>query len=145
MHHFVQKIGSKAAAREAPRARVFELIPTAKSARKRGCLWSVMYSFCTGSGGVLGTRSAWDRKGLGQAWLADDAYEIHTNLASVHPGILTVITKTMVASTQAASRLPFVEKDMKYRTSPLKTRQNTTKDDKCLKSLTLEPLNRTAR
>ena len=45
MHHFVQKIGSKAAAREAPRARVFELIPAANSARKRGCLWSVLYSF----------------------------------------------------------------------------------------------------
>ncbi|MXY92830.1 MAG: hypothetical protein F4Y42_05200, partial [Caldilineaceae bacterium SB0664_bin_27] len=89
MHHFVQKIGSNAAAREAPRARVFELIPAAKSERKRGCLWSVMYSFCTGSAGALGTRSAWDRKGLGQAWLADDAYEIHKKMASVHPGILT--------------------------------------------------------
>ena len=36
MHHFVQKIGPKGAAREAPRGRVSELILAAKTARKCG-------------------------------------------------------------------------------------------------------------
>ena len=45
-----------------------------------------------------------ERGGNGQARLPADVYEIHPNMARVHPGILTVITQTVVASSQAEVR-----------------------------------------
>ena len=59
----------------------------------------------------------------------------------MHTGFSAVIAQTLVVSGQATVRSHMMEKNIKYRTSPLITGQNTTKHDKSLKSLTLEPLN----